>query len=220
MSNSKFARKGCRECYACVRVCPADAIVIKDGQADILADRCIFCGRCSKACPQHYRVEKMSISSVKEFIKSGENVIASVAPSFASAFGNQSLKIPAVLRKLGFSHVEDSGITTKPIFDIYNTYADKDDNKNYITSMCPTIDYLIQKHYPELTDSIIPVVPPFISHGRFLKHKYGAQSKVVFIGPCVAKKTDAAKEICVDEVLTFYVMTKFYSQYLAKLLIF
>ena len=90
MSNSKFARKGCRECYACVRVCPADAIVIKDGQADILADRCIFCGRCSKACPQHYRVEKMSISSVKEFIKSGENVIASVAPSFASAFGNQS----------------------------------------------------------------------------------------------------------------------------------
>ena len=56
MSNSKFARKGCRECYACVRVCPADAIVIKDGQADILADRCIFCGRCSKACPQHYRV--------------------------------------------------------------------------------------------------------------------------------------------------------------------
>lgn len=208
MSNSKFARKGCRECYACVRVCPADAIVIKDGQADILADRCIFCGRCSKACPQHYRVEKMSISSVKEFIKSGENVIASVAPSFASAFGNQSLKIPAVLRKLGFSHVEDSGITTKPIFDIYNTYADKDDNKNYITSMCPTIDYLIQKHYPELTDSIIPVVPPFISHGRFLKHKYGADSKVVFIGPCVAKKTDAAKEICVDEVLTFYELQK------------
>lgn len=208
MSNSKFARKGCRECYACVRVCPADAIVIKDGQADILADRCIFCGRCSKACPQHYRVEKMSISSVKEFIKSGENVIASVAPSFASAFGNQSLKIPAVLRKLGFSHVEDSGITTKPIFDIYNTYADKDDNKNYITSMCPTIDYLIQKHYPELTDSIIPVVPPFISHGRFLKHKYGTESKVVFIGPCVAKKTDAAKEICVDEVLTFYELQK------------
>lgn len=208
MSNSKFARKGCRECYACVRVCPADAIVIKDGQADILADRCIFCGRCSKACPQHYRVEKMSISSVKEFIKSGENVIASVAPSFASAFGNQSLKIPAVLRKLGFSHVEDSGITTKPIFDIYNTYADKDDNKNYITSMCPTIDYLIQKHYPELTDSIIPVVPPFISHGRFLKHKYGTESKVVFIGPCVAKKRDAAKEICVDEVLTFYELQK------------
>ena len=208
MSNSKFARKGCRECYACVRVCPADAIVIKDGQADILADRCIFCGRCSKACPQHYRVEKMSISSVKEFIKSGENVIASVAPSFASAFGNQSLKIPAVLRHLGFNHVEDSGITTKPIFDIYNNYADKDDNKNYITSMCPTIDHLIQKHYPELTDSIIPVVPPFISHGRFLKHKYGTESKVVFIGPCVAKKTDAAKEICVDEVLTFYELQK------------
>ena len=91
MSNSKFARKGCRECYACVRVCPADAIVIKDGQADILADRCIFWGRSSKAWPQNKQLEKLSKITVKEFIKSGENVIASVAPSFASAFGNQSL---------------------------------------------------------------------------------------------------------------------------------
>ena len=98
---------------------------------------------------QHYRVEKTSINSVKNFIKSGETVIASVAPSFASAFGKQSLKIPAVLRHLGFTHVEDSGITTKPIFDIYNAYANEKDNENYITSMCPTINHLIQKHYPE-----------------------------------------------------------------------
>ena len=206
--SSNFSKKGCRGCYACVRVCPVDAIVIKGGQADILMDRCILCGRCSKACPQHYRVEKTSINSVKNFIKSGETVIASVAPSFASAFGKQSLKIPAVLRHLGFTHVEDSGITTKPIFDIYNAYANEKDNENYITSMCPTINHLIQKHYPELTNSIIPVVPPFISHGRFLKHKYGTDNKVVFIGPCVAKKTDATKEICVDEVITFYELQK------------
>lgn len=67
--SSNFSKKGCRGCYACVRVCPVDAIVIKGGQADILMDRCILCGRCSKACPQHYRVEKTSINSVKNFIK-------------------------------------------------------------------------------------------------------------------------------------------------------
>ena len=116
MSNS---RKGCRGCYACVRVCPVDAIVIKNGQADILKDRCILCGKCSKACPQHYRLEKSSLNTVKNYIKSGETVIASVAPSFAAAFGDQSLKIPALLRKLGFAHVEDSGVTTKPILNIY-----------------------------------------------------------------------------------------------------
>ncbi len=208
MSYSNFAIKGCKECYACVRVCPVDAIVIKDGQADIMMDRCILCGRCSKACPQHYRVQKMSINTVKNFIKSGEIVIASVAPSFASAFGENSLKIPAILRKLGFTHVEDSGITTKPIFNIYKSYADKENDENYITSMCPTVDHLIQKHYPELTNSIIPTVPPFIAHARLLKHKYGPNNKVVFIGPCIAKKTDATKELCIDEVLTFYELQK------------
>ena len=44
--SSNFSKKGCRGCYACVRVCPVDAIVIKGGQADILMDRCILCGRC------------------------------------------------------------------------------------------------------------------------------------------------------------------------------
>lgn len=205
MSNS---RKGCRGCYACVRVCPVDAIVIKNGQADILKDRCILCGKCSKACPQHYRLEKSSLNTVKNYIKSGETVIASVAPSFAAAFGDQSLKIPALLRKLGFAHVEDSGVTTKPILNIYDAYANENDDENYITSMCPTINHLIQKHYPELTKCLIPVVPPYISHGRCLKHKYGSDTKVVFIGPCVAKKSDATKEICVDEVITFYELQK------------
>ena len=208
MPNFNFSKKGCRGCYACVRVCPVDAIVIKNGQADILKDRCILCGKCSKACPQNYRLEKTSLNTVKHFIKSGETVIASVAPSFIAAFGDQSLKIPAALRKLGFSYIEDSGVTTKPIFEIYTAYANEKDDQNYITSLCPSVNHLIQKHYPELTDCLIPVVPPFVSHGRFLKHKYGTNNKVVFIGPCVAKKSDATKEICVDEVITFYELQK------------
>lgn len=208
MSNSNFSKNGCRGCYACVRYCPVDAIVIKDGQADIVKDRCILCGNCTKACPQHYRVEKTSFSTVKSLIKRGEKVIASIDPSFTAAFGDKSLKIPAALRKLGFSHVEDSSITTKPIFDIYNAYANEKDNQNYITSMCPSINHLIQKHYPELTDCLIPVVSPYISHGRFLKRKYGSDNKIVFIEPCIAKKTDANNEICADEVITFYELQK------------
>lgn len=208
MTNLKFAHRKCNGCYVCVRVCPVNAIIIKDGQANILEDRCIFCGRCSKACPQNYKFYNTSISSIKESIKNGENVIASVSPGFASAFRENSLKIPSALRKLGFSHIEDSGTTTKPIFDIYNSYANKKDNENYITSMCPTINHLIQKHYPELTNCLIPVVPQFLSHGRFIKHKYGTNNKVIFIGSCIAKKIDATKETSVDDVLTFYELQK------------
>ena len=61
--SSNFSKKGCRGCYACVRVCPVDAIVIKGGQADILMDRCILCGRCSK--PVHNITElKKRVSTV------------------------------------------------------------------------------------------------------------------------------------------------------------
>ncbi len=68
-------------------------------------------------------------------------------------------------------------------------YADKDDKQKTTLLLCVLQSITcIQKHYPELTDSIIPVVPPFISHGRFLAYKYGTESKVVFIGPCVAKE--------------------------------
>ena len=95
--SSNFSKKGCRGCYACVRVCPVDAIVIKGGQADILMDRCILCGRCSKACPQHYRVEKTSINSVKNFIKSGETV---KSQQYLDILDLHMLKIPVLQQNL------------------------------------------------------------------------------------------------------------------------
>lgn len=208
MTTLKLAHKKCRSCYICVRVCPVNAIVIKDGQANILEDRCIFCGRCSKSCPQKYKFYSTNITSIKDYIQNGDNVIASISPNYASAFANESLKIPSALKKLGFSHIEDSGVTTNSILNIYNSYANKKDNKNYITSMCPTINHLIQKHYPELTSCLIPVVPQFLGHSRFIKNKYGNDNKIVFIGSCIAKKIDACKEVNVNEVITFSELKK------------
>ena len=66
---------------------------------------------------------------------------------------------------------------------------------------------LVEKYYPELTDQLAPVVSPMIAHGRLIKKMYGEQTKVVFLGPCIAKKQEAMGDSCVfgavDAILTF-----------------
>ncbi|SCH75114.1 MULTISPECIES: [Fe-Fe] hydrogenase large subunit C-terminal domain-containing protein [unclassified Romboutsia] len=200
---TNFNKNHCRSCYACVRVCPVNAIKVKNGQAQIMEERCIVCGECSKVCPQKNKLIKSELSKVKQYIKSDSKVVASVAPSFSSIFGNDSKKIPKLLRRLGFDYIEETVVSIDPIIEKYKIYANKDDKNNYITSFCPAMNNLIQKHYPLIKENLIPVISPFIYHGRILKKKYGEDAKVVFIGPCLAKKAEAYYENSVDAVITF-----------------
>ena len=194
----------CKNCYACVRNCPVNAIKIKDGKASIIKERCVVCGKCANVCHHTTKIMKSEKKLVKQFIKEKQKVIASVAPSFAAVYGENSNKIPTVLKKLGFAHIEETVVGVEPIMDVYSMYANKNDDNNYITSFCPSVTYLIQKHYPKVIENIIPVISPYICHARILKEKYGRDSKVVFIGPCLAKKEEACGEDSIDAVLTFY----------------
>lgn len=203
-----FEKKNCKNCYACIRTCPVNAIRVKDGQAHIIKERCIVCGNCSKTCRQYKKVIKSDDKLIKQYIKEGNKVVASVAPSFASIYGLNSDKLLTALRMLGFNHIEETVSGLKPIMDVYDTYANKEDGKNYITSFCPSIANLIQKHYPELISNLVPVIPPYICHAKILKEKYGEDVKVIFIGPCLAKKVEGDNEESIDGVLTFYELDK------------
>lgn len=203
-----FSKTNCKNCYACVRVCPVNAIRVKDEKARIIKERCIVCGRCSKACPQNTKGIRSEKSRVKHFLKSKEKVVASIAPSFISIFVEHSSKIPNALKKLGFDYVEETISAVDPIIKEYNIYANKDEESTYITSFCPSVNNLIQKHYPEIINNLIPVVSPFICHGKMLKEKYGKDVKVVFIGSCLAKKVEAYDDESIDAVLTFKELKK------------
>lgn len=203
-----FYKMKCKNCYACINVCPVNAIKVQNGKASIIKDRCIACGECSKVCNYTTKLMKSHRRIVEEYIKEGKTVVASVAPSFAAIYGDKSNKIPAVLKQLGFSRTEETILGIEPIMDVYSMYANKEDNNNYITSFCPTITSLIEKHYPEIIDSIIPVMSPYICHAKMLKQKYGEDCKVVFIGPCLAKKVEAHDEESIDAVITFKELDK------------
>ncbi|HNV53412.1 MAG TPA: 4Fe-4S binding protein, partial [Tenuifilaceae bacterium] len=97
----------CRVCYTCVRECPAKAIKIVNGQAEVIPERCIGCGNCIKVCSQDAKVFLLSRMEVKTLLQSDAKVAALVAPSFPAEFSEiEDYKVfVGMLRELGFSYV-------------------------------------------------------------------------------------------------------------------
>ena len=198
-----FSKANCKNCYACIRVCPVHAIKVVNEQAQIMKERCIVCGKCFKVCPQNAKLIKSEKEMVKHYISGRKKVVASVAPSFAAIFGEDSNKLSKALRLLGFDYIEETASTVDCIISEYEKYANIENEETYITSFCPPVNNIIQKYYKDLCKNIIPVASPAVFHARTLKSKYGKDIKVVFIGPCLAKKADGHDEDSIDIVLTF-----------------
>lgn len=198
-----FSKANCKNCYACVRACPVSAIKVQAEQAKIMKERCIGCGKCLKVCPKNVKQVQSELDKVREYLKQEEKVVVSVAPSFAALWGEESEKLPGVLKELGFFAVEETVVGAELVTRVYETYARMPGDQCYITSCCPTINAMIQKHFSEVVPFLIPVVSPVACHSKLMKQKYGKESKVVFLGPCLSKKIEAIEEDSLDAVLTF-----------------
>jgi len=203
----KFKEANCKNCYRCIRNCPVRSITFINDQAKIIDDECILCGNCVLECPQNAKTVRSDVDKVKSFLQKGYKLYASVAPSFISAFENISWnKMNAILQKLGFTHIEETAIGAAAVSREYQALILQGKMKNIITSSCPTINFLIEKHYPKLLNQLAPVVSPMIAHGKMMKEAYGSHIKVVFIGPCISKKeecNDLQNENVIDAILTF-----------------
>ncbi|MCY6353746.1 [Fe-Fe] hydrogenase large subunit C-terminal domain-containing protein [Clostridium sp. ZS2-4] len=206
MKYMNFSNASCKNCYKCLRSCPVKAIRFKNQQAEIVEERCIGCGHCLEVCPQNAREIVSDLEKVKNLIASEKNVIASIAPSFPGYFNIEEGKIVAVLKKLGFDFIEETAVGAEIVSNFYSEYVEKNKDTAYITTCCPSANYLVEKYFPELVPYMIPAVSPMIAHGQILKSIYGKESFVIFIGPCAAKKIEAGSvknNKFIDAVLTF-----------------
>lgn len=216
----------CVDCGACAKVCPFTAIINRkrpcqsackikaismneNKAAKIDNDKCISCGACVYQCPFGAIVDKSFILDVIDAIKKSENntkykVYAVVAPSVSSQFTYAKLgQVISGLKQLGFYTVIEAALGADMVADAESRELVE---KGFLTSSCcpAFVDY-IHKNFPELTDLISHNLSPMAALAKYLKEK-DETAKVVFIGPCTAKKMEVQKgevKPYVDVCMTF-----------------
>jgi len=105
-----------------------------------------------------------------------------------------------MLKKMGFSQVLEVGLGADLEAREYESIINSNPGQGYISSDCPAIVAFVEKYHPELIGSLTPVVSPMVATGRYIRQAGHQKEKLVFIGPCIAKKEESEE---VDEVITF-----------------
>ncbi len=217
----------CIRCGKCAKACPYNAIVHlerpcaaacgmdaigqdEQGRAVIHQDKCVSCGQCLVSCPFGAIVDKGQIFQVIQSILQGDKVIAIVAPAFIGQFGKHSTpgKFIAAMKALGFARIVEVAVgadmcTIEEARDFMEKVPAQ--QKYMATSCCPAWHSMVHKLFPGEAKNISMTLTPMVFTARLMKKKYPG-CKVVFVGPCAAKKLEAIREDIrsdVDFVLTF-----------------
>jgi signal transduction histidine kinase/Fe-S-cluster-containing hydrogenase component 2 len=198
----------CRMCYTCVRECPAKAIRIIEGQAEIIPERCIACGNCVKVCSQHAKQLVNTIGTVRTLLNDTSTPTwAIVAPSFPAEFPELDYRqLVGMVRRLGFTGVCEVAFGADLVADRYKRLLGESQDGRYIASTCPAIFGYVERYFPDLVGRLAPIVSPMVAMARVLRATQDEPLRVVFIGPCIAKKIEADSKTIpgeIDAAITF-----------------
>lgn len=209
----------CNQCYTCVRTCPVKAISYnnKEAVAEINPNRCIGCGNCYVSCATGAVEFRDDTEKVKSLVKSNKKTAAIVAPSIAAEFPDVTdyRNFVGMIRSLGFNYVSEVSFAVDIVASKIKETLRKSRGKYYITANCPpAIDY-VRKFQPELLDSLMKLKSPMLVQAEIMYKLYGDDIKIVYIGPCIAQKTEAERDAGdnkIHAVLTFYELRKLFKE--------
>jgi iron only hydrogenase large subunit-like protein len=195
----------CQDCYRCVRNCPVKAIKIEGAVASVIDSNCIHCGNCVKVCPAGAKKVRNDRAILHSLLQNGERVIASVAPSYIAEFPELTpAALVVALKRIGFWGVSETALGAQEVSaHAAGLLETPGRTAPLLSSACPVVVKLICKYHPALAEQLTPLLSPLLAHCRMLKKQYPGV-RVVFFGPCIAKKDEAAErpDLC-DAALTF-----------------
>lgn len=199
--------------FKCQATCPFDAIKYDDKKHTTYIDpnTCVECGLCVDACKDGKILDRVEFIPIKDLIDHNKTVVAAVAPSIIGQFGpNVTMdQLRAALMKVGFTDMLEVAfaadmLTIKEAVE-FNKHVNSPNDLMITSCCCPMWVGMLKKVYKELVPDLSPSVSPMISAGRVIK-ELNKDAKVVFIGPCIAKKAEAKeKDVAgaIDFVLTY-----------------
>jgi two-component system NtrC family sensor kinase len=217
----------CKKCYSCVRSCPTKALLVRGGQAEIIEDFCISCGYCVNVCSQGAKRVVSSLPTVREILGGPGRKYALLAPSFPAAFLDlPPERLVGALHAAGFDGVYEVAFGADLVAQEYSRrfreLLERGSEDFLISTPCPAVVQYVEKELPELASRLAGIASPMEAMARVVRQKLVGQfgpegsddphgTRLVFIGPCVAKKVEAWRSGEVDAVLTFAELTELFS---------
>lgn len=199
-------KEKCQGCVCCVKLCPTEAIRIRDGKAEILGERCIDCGACAKGCPYH--AFYVGMDALADLEKYAYNVVLA-PPSLYAQFPAKISRdeIWQGLKNLGFDEVFDLALASDYIAGEIEGYL-RDyggGRRPLLSACCPAVLRLIQVKFPELLKQVVPVLSPGEAAAIYVKHAAAARMQlaperigVCFVSPCPSKHTNIHQSVDVE----------------------
>ncbi len=190
----------------CEEACPVKAISKDErGVEHIDESKCIYCGKCMNACPFGAIFEISQAFDVLQNIRNGEKVVAIVAPSILGQFDTTIDQVYGAFRKIGFHDVVEvaQGAMETTTREGHELLEKIEEGQSFMTtSCCPSYIELVNKHIPSMKTYVSSTGSPMYYTARIVREKY-PDAKIVFVGPCVAKRKEARRDEEVDFVMTF-----------------
>lgn len=207
----------CTACWGCVRHCPAGAIAVIDGAPTVLTERCVDCGLCVTACGNSGYGVRDDVPTVLELLESGRRVVAVLASEYVAALHPMSFdEIERQLSEIGFSAVEDTVLGEELVAVAYEQLRVSSDSVlPRLRSTCPVAVAWVTRFYPQLAETLVPIVPPYVAQARLIKAIYSHDVAVVYVSPCWSRKNeihDPVFEGIVDAAIGFDELKRMFEQ--------
>lgn len=191
----------------CEEVCPVNAISTNaEGHEEIDMEKCILCGRCMQACPFGAIIPSSDVPEIIQDINSEKEVVAIVAPAIAGQFRAPLEQIYGAIKAVGFSNLyevaEGAELTARLETDELVELLKQSEYPGLMSSCCPAwVDY-VEKNQPSWRSSISHTPSPMVLSAIEVRKNH-PDAKIVFIGPCLAKKGEARKDKNVNYTMSF-----------------